>query len=420
MPAIAPPRGTRDLLPADETAWRWLHQTHERLAAGFGYQLIDTPILEATELFARGVGAGTDVVDKEMYTFTDRGGRSVTLRPEGTAGVLRAVLGARLEQRLRPVRVRYAGPMFRYDRPQQGRLRQFSTVGVECIGERSPLLDAEVIELAWTFFTDLGLAGVSLQINTLGDPEDRRRYREALVGHFSPHRDRLCEDCRRRLDVNPLRLLDCKRDTDLVAAAPTMESLLGDSSREYFSTVLEALAEAGIEAVTNPRLARGLDYYCDTAFEFWHTSLQGAQNALGGGGRYDGLAEVIGQAATPGVGYGLGVERILQAARGQDILPVPDPACTAVVAALHRAEAPAAAAIARSLRAGGVATVLDAGERRLERKFRDAERLGARVMVIVGPEEAAAGLAVVRDLAERSQQTVAVAAVPALVSAVPG
>ncbi|MDQ2960152.1 MAG: histidine--tRNA ligase, partial [Candidatus Dormibacteraeota bacterium] len=286
MAQITPPRGTRDLLPDEAPAWRWLHETHAVIAAQHGYQLIDTPVFESTELFARGVGSGTDVVDKEMYTFRDRGDRSLTLRPEGTAPVVRAVLGARLEQRHRPVRVHYAMAMFRYDRPQAGRQRQFSQVGVECIGDRDPSYDAEVVELACRFMADLRLEGVGLQLNSLGDRDDRLRYRDALVGYYTPLRDSLCEDCRRRLDDNPLRLLDCKRDARFVEAAPLLGDHLSPASREYFAAVTAQLDDARVPYTRNQRLVRGLDYYSDTAFEFWHTSLQGAQNALGGGGRY--------------------------------------------------------------------------------------------------------------------------------------
>lgn len=285
MPVIAAPRGTRDLLPSEAVAWQWLQQLHREVAEGYGYRPIDTPIFEATELFARGVGTGTDVVDKEMYTFEDRSGRSMTLRPENTAGVVRAVLGAHLEQEVRPVRVHYAGPMFRYDKPQAGRYRQFFQLGVEAIGERWPQLDAEVIEMAWRFFRRLGLNGVVLQINSLGSPEDRLTYRQQLLAYFQPLQDKLCPDCQRRLSTNPLRLLDCKKDADLVAAAPSIQESLSEESRRYFAEVLQYLETADIPYTINQRLVRGLDYYAHTAFEFWHQSLQGAQNALGGGGR---------------------------------------------------------------------------------------------------------------------------------------
>jgi|SRR5579884_152879 len=403
MPGIAAPRGTHDLLPDAAPAWLWLHDVHARVAGAFGYQLIDTPIFEHAELIERGVGTGTDVVDKETYTFKDRGDRLVTLRPEGTAGVLRAVLTANLVQEVRPVRVHYAGPMFRYDRPQRGRQRQFAQVGVECIGEASAHLDAEVIEMGWRFIEELGVTGVSLQVNSLGDGDDRRRYREALIAYYEPHAGRLCDDCRTRLRTNPLRLLDCKRDADLVADAPRMTDSLGPASRAWFQQVVDDLGAAGIPFTHNPRLVRGLDYYMHTSFEYWHESLKGAQNALGGGGRYDGLAEVLGFPATPGIGYAMGVERLLLAAGDGGRVPPPQPACDAVAASLEPEQAQAAAGVARTLRNAGVRTVLDVSDRKLDRKLRNADRLGARVVVLIGPEEQAEGSATVRDLRNRQQ-----------------
>ena len=406
MPGIAAPRGTRDLLPDASAAWEWLHETHARVAASFGYQLVDTPIFEHTELIERGVGTGTDVVDKETYSFEDRGGRSLTLRPEGTAGVLRAVLAANLLQELRPVRVHYRGPMFRYDRPQKGRYRQFFQVGVECIGERSPHLDAEVIEMGWRFLAALGIAGVSLQVNSLGDQEDRQRYRQMLVDYYEPHYDRLCDDCKRRLRVNPLRLLDCKHDSDLAAAAPQVTAALSAESADYFQAVRDDLAAAGIPAEHNPRLVRGLDYYAHTSFEFWHSSLQGAQNALGGGGRYDGLAEVLDFPATPGIGYAFGVERLLIIAGESGAIPPAPAVCDAVVVSVDAAQVTAAAAAARRLRDSGVRTVLDTSDRKLDRKLRAAVKLGAVAVVILGEAEVAAGEAQVRHLDTRVQEVV--------------
>jgi histidyl-tRNA synthetase len=412
MPGIPAPRGTRDLLPDASPAWEWLHRVHARVAESFGYQLVDTPIFEHTELIERGIGTGTDVVEKEMFTFSDRGGRSLTLRPEGTAGIVRAVMSARLTQDMRPVRLRYAGPMFRGERPQANRYRQFSQVDVECIGERSPHLDAEVIEIGWSFLRALGIDGVALQVNTLGDSDDRVRYRSALVEYYRPHVERLCDDCRRRLDINPLRLLDCKRDADLVLDAPRIVDSLSPQSAEYFEAVLADLDSAGIEYTRNDRLVRGLDYYAHTAFEFWHTSLQGAQNALGGGGRYDGLAEVLGFPAEPGVGYAFGVERILTVAAEFGEVPPAAPPCDAVVISVGAAEVRPAAAAARQLRAAGVRTILDASERKLDRKLRAATRLGARAVVMIGEAEVAQREAVLRDMAEHNQQTVAVDTLP--------
>jgi histidyl-tRNA synthetase len=315
------------------------------------------------------------------------------------------------------VRVHYAGPMFRYDRPQKGRYRQFSQVGIECIGERSPHLDVEVIEVGWRFLERLGISGVVLQVNSLGEPEDRVRYREALLAYYRPLADRLCEDCRRRLDINPLRLLDCKRDAGLRDAAPLITDLLSEASRAYLETVLAGLDAAGVVAELNPRLVRGLDYYAHTAFEYWHSSLQGAQNSLGGGGRYDGLAEVLGFPATPGIGYAFGVERLLLLAAEQGTAPVPRPACDAVVCSVEAGQALVAAEVARGLRAAGVRTLLDAGDRRLERKLRNADRLGARVCVIVGPDEVRGGMAQVRDLGRHTQEVAPAGAVVAAVTA---
>lgn len=415
MPPIAAPRGTRDLLPADAAAWQWLHDVHVRVAGAHGYRLVDTPIYEHTELFERGVGAGTDVVEKEMFTFTDRGGRSLTLRPEGTAGVVRACLQASLLQRERPLRVRYAGPMFRYDKPQRGRYHQFFQVGIECIGEQSPHLDAEVVEVGWRFVTALGLHGVSLQVNSLGDIDDRRRYREALVEYYTPLREQLCDDCRRRLDSNPLRLLDCKRDAALAADAPRIgESLSADSAR-FFEAVCHDLDAAGVPYRINERLVRGLDYYAHTAFELWHESLQGAQNALGGGGRYDGLAEVLGFAATPGVGYALGVERLLMIAADLGVAPAEEQATAVVVIAVGSDQARIAGDAARTLRASGVGAILDVSVRGLAGKLRSAARLGARFAVLIGEEEAGENSAQLRDLRSSTQQRVALEALAAAV-----
>jgi histidyl-tRNA synthetase len=401
---ISAPKGTHDLLPDALTAWRWLHRVHTEVCELHGYRLVDTPIFEHTELFERGVGTGTDMVEKEMYTFLDRGGRSLTLRPEGTVGVLRAVLQGRLLEEVRPVRTHYAGPMFRAERPQKGRFRQFHQVGVECIGERSPELDVEVVEMGWRFLQGLGIAGTLLQINSLGDLDDRRRYREALLDYYRPLVDRLCDDCRRRLEINPLRVLDCKRDAGLRDAAPQITDSLSPESAAFFAAVRAGLEAAGVPFEVNPRLVRGLDYYAHTAFEYWHSSLQGAQNSLGGGGRYDGLAEAIGFPPTPGIGYAFGVERLLLIAGEQGTAPAQEPACEVVVCSVDPERASAAAALARALRLVGVRTVLDTSDRKLDRKLRNADRQGARICVIVGEEEAREGAATVRDLGRRTQE----------------
>jgi|HubBroStandDraft_6_1064221.scaffolds.fasta_scaffold00053_41 histidyl-tRNA synthetase len=420
MPEIAAPKGTRDVLPDEFAVRRWLLDTHRAVAGSFGYRPIETPVIEATELFSRGVGEETDIVEKQMFTFEDRGGRSLTLRPEGTAGTLRAVLSAHLDQEFRPVRVQYAGPFFRAERPQAGRQHQFTQVGIECIGEGTPALDAEIIEVAWRFFRALGITGINLQVNSLGTPEERARYREALVAYYTPLEASLCDDCRRRLHTNPLRLLDCKRDAGLVAGAPILWDVLGPESREHLTTVQRNLESAGIDAIRNDRLVRGLDYYSHTVFEFWHDVLQGAQSSLGGGGRYDGLAGLLGFPATPATGYALGVERILMVARALGTVPAIPAAVDVLVCSVEPGQEEAAAAMARLLRDARARTVLDVAERRLDRKLRAAGRIGARVAVIVGENEVATDSAVVRDLDARSQQTVPVGELADLVMRILG
>lgn len=424
MQPIAAVKGTHDVLPPESSAWEWLHRVHDRAAAGFGYQPVELPVLEHTELFERGVGAGTDIVDKQMFSFTDRGGRSLALRPEGTAGALRACLGAALTQQVRPLRVHYRGPMFRAESPQRGRYRQFHQVGVECIGELSADLDAEVIELGWTFLAGLGITDASVQLNSLGDHDDRGRYRQALLEYYGPLRDRLCDDCRRRLEINPLRLLDCRRDAGLAADAPTIGASLSPASAAFFARVRERLDEAGVSHVLNPRLVRGLDYYAHTAFEYWHSSLQGAQNALGGGGRYDGLAVQLGLPATPAIGYAFGVERLLLLATERGAAPAGAPAADAVVCSVEDGQAGAAAALGRELRSAGLRAVVDTLPRRLDRKLRAADRLGAPACLIVGPDEVRDGTVQVRDLSGRAQaahpREGAVAAVRGLLGAAGG
>ena len=275
---------------------------------------------------------------------------------------------------------------------------------MEAIGERAPALDVEVVEMGRRFLDALGITGVGLQLNTLGDLDDRLRYREALLGYYRPLVDRLCDDCRRRLEINPLRVLDCKRDQGLSVEAPLITDSLSEASTAYFAAVQEGLVAARVPFSLNPRLVRGLDYYAHTAFEYWHSSLQGAQNSLGGGGRYDGLAEALGFPATPGIGYAFGVERLLLIAGEQGTAPAAEPACDAVVCSIDPAQAPAAAEVARLLRAAGVRTVLDASDRKIDRKLRTANRLGARVCVIVGEEEAREGAATVKDLGRRTEE----------------
>lgn len=305
-------RGTRDLLPEAKIVYRHIEETAYKTAKNYGFKEIETPIFEFSDVFHRSLGETSDAVSKETYTFTDRGGDSITLRPEGTAGVVRSFISEGLAQRT-PLKLYYYGPMFRYERPQKGRYRQFYQLGVEVLGLESPLADVECLDLAWKIIKNLQLDQRSvLEINTLGDTESRNAYKTALVNYLTPHRENLSEDSKIRLEKNPMRILDSKDEGDkkIIADAPAMESFLNESSKKFFQEVLSGLEALGIPYRINPKLVRGLDYYCHTVFEFT-TSELGAQSAILSGGRYDGLVEMLGGPKTPGVGWAAGVDRLV-------------------------------------------------------------------------------------------------------------
>lgn len=385
MPAISRPRGTDDLLPERFRAMRRVSDLGIEVAQRFGYRQLDTPIFEASELFVRGVGDTTDVVRREMYTFSDRSGRSLTLRPEATAPVLRAFSESQLRQLPPPLRLSYSGPMFRYDRPGKGRYRQFHQFGVEAIGEADPELDAEVIAVAWGWLQELGLGGISLQINSIGDGECRPAYREALLEHFSAHLAALPELDQERLRRNPLRILDSKEEGTeaLLASAPRTEDFLCPPCREAFQRVQAALRAYAIPFEVNSRLVRGLDYYVRTTFEVWHEDLKGAQNALFGGGRYDGLAELLGYPPAPGVGFAAGLERVVMLAPPGPGLELP---CL-VVCSVQPVAVAAAIDASQRLRRDGLTVICDVGQRSLKGKMRWAERSGAEAVALLGEEE---------------------------------
>ncbi|NQU07881.1 MAG: histidine--tRNA ligase, partial [Candidatus Abyssubacteria bacterium] len=306
---ITAPRGMYDLLPDDIPLWHHLETTARELFRRHGYSEIRTPILEETRLFARGIGESTDIVTKEMYTFADRKGRSFTLRPEGTASIVRAYVEHKLYAQRTLTKLYYLGPMFRYERPQAGRNRQFYQIGAEAIGSSSPLVDLEVIDIAYSFFKKLGFTGLTLTLNSLGCSEDRPRFAEALRKHFGDKAPMLCPDCRERLEKNPLRVLDCKVENckSLAAGAPTTQQHLCEKCADHLDALRELLQRAGIEHTLDPRLVRGLDYYTRTVFEIHHSAL-GARSAVCGGGRYDNLVEQIGGPPTPAAGFSLGME----------------------------------------------------------------------------------------------------------------
>ncbi|HVA29587.1 MAG TPA: histidine--tRNA ligase [Candidatus Baltobacteraceae bacterium] len=403
---ITAPRGTQDVLPPQSGRWLALESRIHALAGRFGYGEIRTPMFEATELFVRGVGETTDIVEKEMYTFTDKGDRSMTLRPEFTAPVMRAMLEhnffAQGAQRLY-----YVGPIFRYERPQKGRYRQAHQFGVECTGYAGPEADVEVIALAWELVREHGLTDATLNINTIGDDACRPRYREALLAHFRPHVQALSEDSQRRLERNPLRLLDSKdaRDRELIETAPTFESVLCDACREHFAAVRAYLDACSIPYVVNPQIVRGLDYYTRTVFEITSSAL-GAQSTVCGGGRYDGLVQSLGGPAVPAVGFALGIERFLMMIEAVHGEPQPRRRGVQAIALGAQARAVLLPLVVELRRSSATPVFMDFEDRKLLAHLKIADRNAARYALIVGSEELAAGEAVLRDLEARSDRRV--------------
>ena len=400
--AFQAPKGTYDVLPG--SAFLAAREALLGPAALAGYAYVETPAFEDTELFARGVGESTDVVAKEMFTFTDRGGRSLTLRPEGTAGVVRAVVEHGLHQGQLPVKLRYAGPMFRAERPQAGRFRQFQQVGVEALGLTDPTLDVEVVQLAWQGYVDLGLTQVRLLLTSLGDAACRPAYRAALTA-FLQDLD-LDEQTRRRAALNPLRVLDDKRPEVQVqlADAPLMSGWLCEACRAHDTAVRSGLGDLGVEFEDAPRLVRGLDYYMRTTFEFVHDGL-GAQSAVGGGGRYDGLSESVGGPPLPGIGWALGVERTLLALAAEGVTREPPGRVQVFFVPLGAEAKRRSLALATDLRRAGVSADLAYGDRGMKGAMKGADRSGASYAVILGDRDLAAspGVAQVKDLRDGNQ-----------------
>jgi histidyl-tRNA synthetase len=389
-------RGMVDLLPQSTPLWQRIEATARAHFARAAIAEIRTPVLEATELFARGIGEATDVVGKEMYTFSDRGERSCTLRPEGTASVVRAAIQHGLLSQ-GPQRLWYCGPMFRYERPQAGRQRQFHQIGLEMLGFADPRSDVEAMAVAWDLLADLGVQGLALELNSLGSSEDRARYRDQLVAWLSERSDQLDPDSQDRLQRNPLRILDSKNPQTqaLLAEAPTLAASLSAESRERFARVTDGLTLLGIPFQLNPRLVRGLDYYSHTAFEITSTQL-GAQATVCGGGRYDGLVEELGGSATPAIGWALGMERLaILLAQAEPLAPLAPELY--VVSRGEKAE-PMALQIARQLRLVGRAVDLDLTGAAFGKQFKRADRAGARWAVVIGDSEAEAGIVVLKDL----------------------
>ena len=401
------PRGTKDILPDTVGDWNYVEGEIRELCRRFGYSEIRTPIFEHTELFQRGIGEGTDVVDKEMYTFTDRGERSITLRPENTASAVRAYLQNKLYAQSNLVKLFYIGSMFRYDRPQAGRMREFHQFGVEALGEATPAVDAEVILLAMNLLEGLGLKDLELSINSVGCPKCRSKYRTMLQDFFQDKLEDLCDDCRSRFERSPLRILDCKKDSDkpYMADAPKITDCLCEECADHFAKLKELLTSAGISFTHDPRLVRGLDYYTKTAFEIKYPPL-GAQSAVAGGGRYDGLIEEMGGNPTPAVGFATGLERLLLALESQNLLPEKNRSVDAYVVALGEAAQAEGFKLLNSLRQQGLSAAMDFAGRSMKAQMKQANKLGAKYSVILGEDEIAEGVVMLRSMEGSSQAKV--------------
>jgi histidyl-tRNA synthetase len=403
---IAAVRGFRDILPEESSLWQRLESQARRSFAAYGFSEIILPVIERTELFARAIGETTDIVEKEMYTFTDRDDESLTLRPEGTASVIRAYIEHSLSHREPVSKLFYVGPMFRRERPQKGRYRQFHQIGAEILGRDDPLIDAELLLMLNDLFTALHL-DVTVDVNSLGCSECRPRYREALQAFGESKLAELCENCHARLHRNPLRLLDCKEAgcRQVTADAPMLTDFLCGPCREHFARVQSYLQQENVAFAVNPRLVRGLDYYCRTSFEVLAQGL-GSQNAVCGGGRYDGLVEQLGGPAIPGIGFAIGVERLvmLLQAQEQQYALFPD----LFIVPLGQAAEGQGFAVARRLRQSGYRVELESGNRGLKAQMRRADKLGARYVLILGDNELAASKGTVRDMQAKTDRPLAI------------
>lgn len=416
---IKVPRGTQDILPDQSYKWQAVEEIIRQTCRVYQYKEIRTPIFEHTELFTRGVGDTTDIVQKEMYTFEDRGNRSLTLRPEGTASTVRAYVEHKLfGQPDQPVKLYYMGPMFRYERQQAGRYRQFVQFGIEAIGSADPAVDAEVIALAMDVYKKAGLKEIKLVLNSLGDGDSRQAHKEALVAHFSPRIEEFCGDCQNRLEKNPLRILDCKRDRDheLMATAPKLTDYLNEESAAYFEKVKAYLQALEIPYEIDPNLVRGLDYYNHTAFEIMSTSSGfGAITTLAGGGRYNGLVEELGGPSSPGIGFAMSIERLLLALEAEKSDIEDHSSVDAYVIALGEEPKLAAMKVVKELRANGISSDMDYADRKLKAQMKSADRKKAQVVLIIGEDELAKNSVQLKRLATGDQQLVALGDVTQMV-----
>lgn len=410
------PRGTQDILPETVKTWHWIEEKIKEITKQYRYEEIRTPIFEHTEIFARGVGDTTDIVQKEMYTFEDRGGRSLTLRPEGTAAVVRSYV----ENKMygwpnQPVKLYYLGPMFRYERPQQGRFRQFVQFGIEALGANNPAIDAEVIALAMDIYASVGLKNLELVINSLGDLESRKAHREALIDHFKPRINEFCSDCQNRLEKNPLRILDCKKDRDheLMKSAPSILDYLNEESKRYFEKVCYYLDSLKIPYTIDPTLVRGLDYYNHTAFEiFSNAEGFGAITTLCGGGRYDGLVEEFGGPSTPGIGFAFSIERLIAALEAENIKPDVHEDLDVYIATIGEKAEDYSVGLLKQLRNDGFSAERDYTGRKIKAQLKSADRLQAKLVIVLGDDELEKGMAQIKQMKTGEQMEISLDKLP--------
>ncbi|MFA7209814.1 MAG: histidine--tRNA ligase [Parcubacteria group bacterium] len=408
-PIVAqPPRGMKDILPVDQPYWDQVRRVTERLSREYGFSRIDTPLAEFSNLFNRSIGEGTDIIEKELYSFVTKGGDKIALRPEMTAGIARAFIQHGMNVLSKPVKLFSTGPVYRYDRPQEGRYREFYQVNYDAFGEQDPILDAQMIQVAARVVQNLGIKAIQIQVNSIGCPVCRKEYKDLLVSYLESKANKLCIDCKRRLDANPLRVLDCKEDkcSQVAAAAPQSVDHLCEECRVHFKSLLEYLDELDLPYTINPRLVRGLDYYTKTVFEIWSGSEEGRKSALGGGGRYDNLVKMLGGEATPAIGFGLGVERLIIEMKRVQAKPYKAPKPKVFLAQLGDLAKKKSLRLFSELEKNGILVAESFGRGSLKSQLRVANRLGVEMTLILGQKEALDKTVIIKNMTTGEQETV--------------
>jgi len=405
---MQPPRGMRDLLPGEQPYWNQLRRVLSRISLEYGFQRIDTPAVEYANLFIRSIGKGTDIVDKEIYMFTTKGGDKVAMRPELTAGLGRAYIQHGMNVLSKPVKLFSTGPVYRYDRPQEGRYREHFQANFDAFGEQDPILDAQLIQLAHRVVTSIGIKNIQFQVNSIGCPKCRKEYQELLVAYFESKKQKLCLNCKKRLEINPLRILDCKEDKCIQVAATAPQSIdrLCTECRVHFKSLLEYLDELDLPYVINPRLVRGLSYYTKTVFEIWSGDEEGKKHSLGGGGRYDNLIEELGGEHTPAIGFGLGMDRLVQEMKRVHAKMYIEPKPRVFLAQLGDLAKKKSLNVFAELQKNGILTAESFGRGSLKSQLRVADRLGVEITLIIGQKEALDETVIVKDMVSGTQETV--------------